>query len=192
MAAGSNKPEHRVFTVAGVDETKIHSPPVPGCHCTYCDHMRLYGFAIRGHGSQASHRLAGGDEHHNPENKGRLALRSMVSNDKFEEYVSKPGGHFMWFQGPSGLWYTTGRNMDRAQAGHFVYCYLTKTDPLHPAAALCLPPVEQTIPLVDIVIMHYLFLTSQEDKAWGTAALTVIDHGSAGKMPRPFRDRLGL
>jgi hypothetical protein len=134
--------------------------------------MRSFRVACSGHGSAPSHRLRGGDEHHNPENVGRFYLQKLVSEEQFKEYTRLPGGANMWFQGPSGMWYETGRN-DRAIAGHYVQAALERQG--RKVLVLCLPPARYTMPLVDIVVMHYLFLTTDEERAWRTSSISMFD-----------------
>lgn len=172
------KINRKFFTLASLKEEDIQAPPVPGCECAYCRCMRLYHYASAGDGASPSHRVPGGDEKHNPENVMRLALEKAIPQAEFQRYVSKRGGHQIWFQGASGLWYCSGRTPVMHYVGHYVevfqergYDELKKENLL---ATLCLPPKEP-VPLAGVVMTHYLSVTSDELYAWGVAASTLFN-----------------
>jgi hypothetical protein len=134
--------------------------------------MRYRGYGVIGHGSAPSHRLPGGDEAHNPENQSRLKLRDLVPRDEFLEYVSDPGGYMLWFQGPSGLWYTSGRTPSDRVPGHFVHVWDEKYG--REIAWLCMPLYTQH-PLASIAQSHYLAVTTTEAECWGLAVVSLIE-----------------
>lgn len=161
-----------IFTEENLEDKDIHAPPVTGCRCVYCSLTRRRGFSITGHGSYPSHRLDGGKEEHNPENSARLILRRVVSEEQFSDYVAKPGGAVMWSQGPSGLWYASGRPETDTLAGHFIHCYKEKKG--EEVAWLCLPLSDGTAPLATIVLAHYLKCTLDEKGAWRESTVSTL------------------
>lgn len=163
-----------MFTCKGLKSKDIKAPPVKGCRCTYCHKMRIEGYAIDGHGSMPSHRLEGGNEAHNPENKARLLLKQLVSPAQFKRYTSRPGGDALVWQGKSKLWYASGRVY--SDAGHYVLVYKDKAR-TEEIAKLCVPLGEEgiKIPLADIVMGHYLACTADEKSIWAAAAVSIYE-----------------
>jgi hypothetical protein len=124
-----------------------------------------------GHLSASHHRLPGGLEAHNPENLARLTLAQIVPEEDFAYYVSKPGGHILRFQGPSGLWYHTGRAEPQKYAGHYVNVYTDKHG-IEQVAFLC--AYLKRMPLAEICLAHYMSFRTDEMNTWTRAVVSKI------------------
>lgn len=167
-----------MFTVKGLIKKKIQRPPVKGCRCTYCENMLTKGYGCKGANSMPSHRLRGGNEHHNPENYGRLLLKQLVTPKQFKEYVSFPGGNTLTWKGKSGLWYTSGRIDNGGDIGHYIDVFCRRPKKYYESvASICIPLVDDSVPLVDIVMAHYLACTAEEAYIWRTGTVEIMNEG---------------
>lgn len=157
-----------MFTDPTLTEKDLKAPPVAGCKCACCEHMRYYKHTyyvdVPGYDRYLPDTLRGlvANEAHNPENLGRRQLAPLVPKEDFDYYVRTKN---LWFQGASGLWYFSGMKSSYA---HYIYVYAERKGDYF--RSLCLPST-QVGPLASMLAVQVLGMRYMEKESWAILGL---------------------